>query len=44
MLAHPLSAEKTTRSSGAMGAFFANITDADKEIINRVQKVAEDKE
>jgi aryl-alcohol dehydrogenase-like predicted oxidoreductase len=44
MLARPLSAEKTTRSSGAMGAFFANITDADKEIINRVQKVAKDKE
>jgi aryl-alcohol dehydrogenase-like predicted oxidoreductase len=44
MLARPISAEKTTRSSGAMGAFFANITDADKEIINGVQKVAEDKE
>jgi aryl-alcohol dehydrogenase-like predicted oxidoreductase len=27
-----------------MGAFFPNITDADKEIINRVQKVAKDKE
>ena len=44
MLARPLSAEKTIRSSGAMGAFFANITDADKEIINRVQKVAKNKE
>jgi aryl-alcohol dehydrogenase-like predicted oxidoreductase len=44
MLARPLSAEKTTRSSEAMGAFFANITDADKEIINRVQNVAKDKE
>lgn len=44
MLARPLSANKTTRSQGAMGSFFANMTDADKEIINRVQKVAEEKD
>lgn len=40
MLARPLEAEETLRKKGAMGAFFANVTPADKEIVKRVQKVA----
>ncbi|RDW84329.1 aldo-keto reductase-10 [Coleophoma cylindrospora] len=43
LLTRPLTADKTIRSQGPMGAFFANVTDADKEIVNRVQKTAEEK-
>jgi single-stranded DNA-specific DHH superfamily exonuclease len=43
MLARLLSADRTTRSSRALELFFANITEREKEIINRVKKIAEEK-